>query len=62
MTNFEKIKSLNEEELINFLYNTTYTVSESMVWCNYYCRDDCRDGLYDCKECIKKWLDKEVEE
>lgn len=51
MTNHERIKQMTAEELAQFIADNQYGCMIPM---------SCLSG--DCKECIKIWLEREVEE
>lgn len=62
MTNFHRIKEMSVDEMVDFIENETDGICECCVF--HYKRHEERcwdkDGM--CKEGIKKWLEREVEE
>lgn len=54
MTNAEKIKNMSKEELAILLISIQVPYLDT-PFCEHPCNHSCRD-------CIRKWLDKETEE
>ena len=58
MTNADKIRSMTDEELAEYLYNAD-------VDCNMCCayeNKNCHDAKVSCKDGILEWLGNEVDE
>jgi hypothetical protein len=55
MTNYERIKSMTIEEMVEFLREAGTGMA---VWCN----KRCRLISITCTECIQEYLESEVEE
>lgn len=58
MTNFEKIKSMSIDEMIDFMEKVELQdIDYAMTFCNMC------DGQYDCSnDCMRHWLESEAEE
>lgn len=57
MTNFERIKGMNVEELADFLFSITNNCSDTMCE-NQFCNDDCCPGYCGQQSCLE-WLESE---
>ena len=58
MTNFEKIKSMNKEQMTHFVLDTLNNdVCHYCEICSIPCNEDCLEN----EEIIKKWLESEVD-
>ena len=55
MTNYDRIKSMSVEEMVNILYNEDLPCISCMAY------DEC-DGTNNCQEKIKQWLLQEVKD
>ena len=51
MTRFEKIKPMSIDEFTDYFMGYIYT-----------CMEDCPEQSCSCHQCIKSWLEEEVEE
>ena len=59
MTNFERIKNMTVEEMIDFIDRCQmYQLGYGMSDCGLGICED----LYDCRDCKRKWLESEAEE
>lgn len=58
MTNYEKIKNMSLDEMLDFLEKWRLEdINYSLTFCDF-----CK-GQYDCvNDCMRKWLESEVEE
>lgn len=59
MTNFERIKGMNVEELAGFIREITDNCSPEMA-CNQFCHDDSCPGYCEFESC-KEWLESECD-
>lgn len=67
MTNFEKIKNMSVEEMVNYLFNHPLDFnpcSRECKGCQYF--HECRDGNFDqinneVRKHIQEWLESEAE-
>lgn len=61
MTNFERIKEMNIDEMADYLYKTDDLLMDEI--CKNSDNNDCPFGdtvqPSDCKNCVKVWLNKE---
>ncbi|MCR5835987.1 MAG: hypothetical protein K6G88_05750 [Lachnospiraceae bacterium] len=55
MTNFEKIKEMSKEELVNFFYDIL-SCEDCFINVDNMCNH------HNCKTSIKEWLEQEAEE
>ncbi len=63
MTNYEKIRSLNVEEMAEYIFELGNGREYCYGHCAYQYKDDCpNDGGKDCISGVAKWLESEVEE
>lgn len=57
MTNFEKIKLMNKEQMTDFIFHALYDdICDYCENCSIPCNEDCLED----EEIIKKWLESEV--
>jgi len=59
MTNEERIKNMDKEELVKFLlsFKDDFYNHKHKGLCEI---DDCSDENYSCTKCVYTWLEKEV--
>lgn len=55
MTNAERLRQMNEDELVEWLIGSECVVD------NEKCKV-CEIGSFNCDECIREWLEREVDE
>ena len=62
MTNFEKIKSMNKEQMMHFILDAlNNNVCDYCTDCDFSCLKNMQDCLEN-EEIIKNWLESEVEQ
>jgi hypothetical protein len=60
MTNFEKIKSMNKEQMTDFIFHALYDdICDYCENCGNPCNED--EDCFENEEIIKKWLESEVD-
>ena len=60
MTNFEKIKSMNKEQMTDFIFHALYDdICDYCENCGNPCNED--EDCLENEEIIKKWLESEVD-
>lgn len=63
LTNFEKIKQMSVDEIVETLYKTVNNQKEHQIACTICCNNKCTAyNKHSCMRKIKQWLENEVSE